>query len=128
MDSVSELIRNYLPEVNIMQLATAVGDQAWICTVHYYSDESLNLYWVSSRERRHSKEIQQNKKVAATILVHENNEAENYVIAITIEGIAELVGADIDEQIGQAYVKNLVKIPSFWQITKTTSILKSFTV
>lgn len=77
-----------------MQLATSVNEQPWACTVHYYSDENFNLYWLSTKDRRHSKEIEQNPKVAATILVHEDTPTEKYIIGISVEGAAELA----DEQ------------------------------
>lgn len=104
-----EIIKKYLPTVNIMQLATSVEDQPWVCTVHYYSDEELNLYWISTQERRHSQDIKHNQKVAAAILVHENTPAENYVIGISIEGTVKVIGEKIEEKIGQGYVEKLNK-------------------
>lgn len=55
-----------------MQLATAVNDQPYLCTVHYYSDDNLNFYWSSKPFRRHSGEIEQNPKVSTYVLIHEN--------------------------------------------------------
>jgi uncharacterized protein YhbP (UPF0306 family) len=96
-----------------MQLATSFNDQPWACTLHYYSDEDLNLYWVSTLARKHSKDIEQNPKVAATIMVHENTSAEPYVIGISIQGTAELIGEQVDPTIGEAYVSKLGRKPNF---------------
>ncbi|HSX53143.1 MAG TPA: pyridoxamine 5'-phosphate oxidase family protein [Patescibacteria group bacterium] len=103
--NAEEAIREYLPTGNVMQLATSVDGQPWVCTVHFYSDDNLNLYWISMPDRRHSKEITQNPKVAATIMVHENTKDEPYVIGITIEGTAEFIGEYANEQIGKGYVE-----------------------
>jgi uncharacterized protein YhbP (UPF0306 family) len=102
-----KLIRQYVDQIKIMQLATSANDQPWACTIHYYSDKDLNFYWVSTLARKHSKDIAQNPKVAAAILVHENTPEERYVIGISLEGKAELIGEQVDEQIGQDYIQKL---------------------
>lgn len=104
-----ELVRQYLRAVKIMQLATSINDQPWICTLHYCSDKDLNLYWISTLVRKHSKDIEQNPKVAATILVHENTPKEQYSMAISIEGTAELIGEKVNQEIGQSYIQKLGK-------------------
>lgn len=108
-----ELARQYLDQVNIMQLATSVNGQPWACTVHYYTDEDLNFYWVSTLAREHSHHIAQNPQVAAAVLVHENTPEEPYVIGISVAGTAEFIGEEIDEQIGAGYVKKHRKDAGF---------------
>jgi uncharacterized protein YhbP (UPF0306 family) len=95
-----------------MQLATSVSDQPWVCTLHYYSDKDLALYWISKVDRKHSQDIERNKKVAAAILVHENTLEEQYVIGISIVGMAELIGERIDEKAGSGYIQKHAKDPS----------------
>jgi uncharacterized protein YhbP (UPF0306 family) len=102
-----DVVKQYAQSINIMQLATSVNDQPWACTVHYYSDEDLNFYWVSTLVRKHSQDIAQNPKVAAAILVHENTVEERYVIGISIEGKSELIGENVATQIGQNYIQKL---------------------
>src|ERR1019366_1117415 len=109
MANAQELIKKYLPNVNIIQLATSVNNQPWLCAVHFYSDANLNLYWLSTLERQHSQQLKQNPRTAAYFLVHENTPAEGYVIGILATGTVQLVGENIDEQIGQGYVKKLNK-------------------
>ena len=50
-----------------MQLATSLNNQPWVCSVWFASDEDLNIYWLSSTTRRHSKEVSKNNKVAGAI-------------------------------------------------------------
>jgi uncharacterized protein YhbP (UPF0306 family) len=107
-----DFIRQYLEQIKIMQLATSINDQPWACTVHYYSDKDLNLYWISTLEREHSKAIAQNPKVAAAILVHENTSEERYIQGISIEGEAELIGEQITLDIGKNYVEKIGRPPS----------------
>jgi uncharacterized protein YhbP (UPF0306 family) len=91
MKSAEELIRLHLPTQNVMQLATCVDDQPWVCNVHYCHDEVLNLYWISDKSSRHSKEIAQNPKASVVIKIHENTAAEPYLIGISIEGKASVI-------------------------------------
>lgn len=107
-----DLIRQYLPQANLMQLATSVNDQPWVATVHYYSDQDLNIYWISREDRQHSKHIASNPKVAAAILVHENTIEEKYVIGISVEGTAELLGSDVSSEIGQAFIAKHNRTPA----------------
>jgi uncharacterized protein YhbP (UPF0306 family) len=110
--SVEEIVRQYLPEVNIMQLATSVNDRPWLCAVHYYTDEQLNFYWISTVDRRHSREIKQNPSVTAYVLVHENTPDENYVIGISVSGTAELIGDNINKEFVEEYRAKLKKDPN----------------
>ena len=107
---IEKLVREFLSTQNVLQLATSANNQPWVCNVHYYSDENLNLYWISTPQRRHSEEIQQNPKTAIVIKVHENTPAENYIIGLSAEGTAELVGRDLGE-INDAYKNKLNKDP-----------------
>lgn len=99
-----ELIKDYLKTARVLQLATSVNNQPWVCTVHFYSDDDFNFYWVSSPTRRHSLEIEQNPKVAVTIKIHEDNPSEKYVIGISAEGITELIPDNEIEEIGDQYL------------------------
>ncbi len=67
--NVEELIKKYLASAKMMQLATSNKDQPWACTVYFAFDQSLNLYWISTPGRRHSKEISNNPKVAGVIVL-----------------------------------------------------------
>jgi uncharacterized protein YhbP (UPF0306 family) len=105
MADLQNLIREYLAQTNTMQLATSVDDHPWACTIHYYTDEELNFYWISTEAREHSQYIQQNPNVAAAVLVHENTPDEPYVVGISVAGTAELLGQEVPERIGQDYLR-----------------------
>lgn len=85
---IESLIRKYLGQVQVMQLATVADNQPWACNVHFAADDNLNLYWLSQPNRRHSQEIAKNKNVAATVAI---KFPENPVIGVSVEGEAEVV-------------------------------------
>lgn len=98
---VERLIRDYLPNIIHMSLATCVGDKPWVCEVHFAYDGELNLYFISLPTRRHSEEIAKNPNVAGNIVTQ-------HVLAeppqgVYFEGKAELL-ADADQN-GVAYKK-----------------------
>ncbi|HZE87329.1 MAG TPA: pyridoxamine 5'-phosphate oxidase family protein [Methylomirabilota bacterium] len=66
---LQQLIKDYLNEAKMMQLATSMNAQPWVCNVWFASDKKLNIYWLSSVTRRHSHEVIKNKKVAAAIVL-----------------------------------------------------------
>lgn len=112
MSEVEELVRKYLPTQNVMQLATVRGDQPWSCNVHFYSDDNLNLYWISEPGRRHSLEIKDNPNVSVAVKIHENTASEDYVIGIALQGTAELMG-EFDGNVAAAYRDKLGKNETF---------------
>jgi 2'-5' RNA ligase len=66
---VEQTIRQYLPDIIHMSLATSKGSQPWVCEVHFAYDDDLNLYYRSLITRHHSEEIAQNPNVAGNIVV-----------------------------------------------------------
>lgn len=84
---VSELVKKYLREGLVMQLATVRGDQPWVCSVYYVSDDQLNIYWLSLPTRRHSQEISTHNKAAITIAV----KFDQPVIGLQAEGLVGVV-------------------------------------
>lgn len=69
MKDVPTLIKEYLSEATLMQIATVKRGNPWACSVYFAYDDSFNLYWISSPKRRHSLDIKENKKVAGTIVL-----------------------------------------------------------
>lgn len=88
---LEKAIKSYLKDAKMMQLATASPDgRPWICNVWFAADKDMNIYWISSTNRRHSIEIAANPRVAASIcLVREPSESDRG--ALQIEGTAEQV-------------------------------------
>jgi uncharacterized protein YhbP (UPF0306 family) len=90
---VEKAIREYLPGVIHMSLATCRENKPWVCEVHYVFDESLNLYFRSKEIRRHSQEIAGNPLVAGNIV--EQHSLEQNPRGVYFEGKAEILN-DID--------------------------------
>jgi nitroimidazol reductase NimA-like FMN-containing flavoprotein (pyridoxamine 5'-phosphate oxidase superfamily) len=107
---VEDLIRQYINQVNILQLATSKDDQPWIVTVYFYADENHNIYWNSRPNRRHSQDIESNPNVAAILLIHENTASEDWVIGLTISGQAKII-ENLDDKLSEVYISKLLKDP-----------------
>lgn len=72
-----------------MQLSTAVDNQPWVCNVWFSADKDLNIYWFSATNRRHSKEVVKNNKVAAAIVLpHTPKDPPR---GLQLQGVAEVV-------------------------------------
>ena len=65
---VEKVIREYMPPLVHLSLATAKDNTPWICEVHFAYDDNLNLYFRSLASRRHSQEIAANPQVAGNII------------------------------------------------------------
>lgn len=65
---IEQTIRNYLPQIVHMSLATSADNKPWVCEVHFAFDDDLNLYFRSLPARRHSQEIAKNPHVAGNIV------------------------------------------------------------
>lgn len=64
---LSKLIDEILRDSREMVLATSLNNIPWACVLVFGHDEDLNLYWISSENTRHSREIEKNPNVAATV-------------------------------------------------------------
>src|SRR4030042_5823524 len=64
---LKKLIKEYLSEANLMQIATVKNNKPWIATVWFAPDGDFNLYFISRNTRRHSQEIAKNPFVAGAI-------------------------------------------------------------
>ena len=91
---VERIIREYLPGVIHMSLATSRDNKPWVCEVHYVFDKDLNLYFRSKEIRRHSKEITDNPFVAGNIV--EQHSVDQEPRGVYFEGKAEILNS-IDE-------------------------------
>lgn len=109
MVDLKKLIKIYLENNRVLQLATSVNNKPWVCNVHYYTDKDLNFYWISTLSRRHSKEIELNMNIAVTIKVHEDTPNEQYIIGLSAEGKAELITEKKSKKIADKYKNKLGK-------------------
>ncbi len=109
---LKKLINDHLKTARVLQLATSANNQPWACNVHFYADDEFNLYWISKPDRRHSKDIASNPKAAITIKIHEDTEAEKYIVGLSAEGTSELLRDEEAKEIGHKYGEKLDKEPS----------------
>jgi uncharacterized protein YhbP (UPF0306 family) len=94
VSKLEQLIRDYLKESKLMQLATADDGQPWVCNVWFAADDDLNIYWFSSTNRRHSEEVRRNPKVGAAIcLPHTPSDTPR---GLQFQGMAEELEAAED--------------------------------
>ncbi len=87
MTDLKSHIRDILKKVYVIQLATVHDGQPWCCNLHAVTDDDLNLYWVSTLDRRHSKEIADNPHVAAASAL----QLKKPLLCVQVEGTAKLV-------------------------------------
>lgn len=83
-----ELIKKFLLDKEVMQLATVKDGKPWVSNLHYVADKNHNIYWLSKPDRRHSQEIKNHAHVAAAIAVRS---PDHPVIGLQIEGQASEV-------------------------------------
>jgi uncharacterized protein YhbP (UPF0306 family) len=62
-----DLTKKVLEAGYLLSLATTDKDGVWVADVIYTFDDDCNLYWMSTPERRHSKAIAKNPRVAVAI-------------------------------------------------------------
>lgn len=98
-DEVEKVIREYLPQVVHMSLVTSHENKPWVCEVHFAYDDELNLYFVSSKDRRHSKEIEANPYVAGNIVTQHHKHQK--VRGVYFEGQAQAM--EVSDQTNLAY-------------------------
>jgi len=67
MDDVRKLVKEYLDDCKLMQVATVKDGNPWVCSVWQASDDDLSIYFFSSITRRHSDEIENNSKIAGAL-------------------------------------------------------------
>ncbi|MFC1649536.1 pyridoxamine 5'-phosphate oxidase family protein [Patescibacteria group bacterium] len=85
----SKHLLDYLKSQRLMTLATC-SKTPWVASVYFVTDKDLNLYFVSSPDSRHCKEIEKNEKVACAIAdSHILNSQKKY--GMQIEGVATQV-------------------------------------
>lgn len=110
---LKELISEYLKEAKLMQIATSLDGQPWVCSVWFAADKDLNIYWFSSAVRRHSKEVLINPKVSGAIVLPQT--PDDPPRGIQFSGEARLLKdeAEIDKAVsyyaGRIFSKDKIK-------------------
>jgi uncharacterized protein YhbP (UPF0306 family) len=86
---IEKTIREYLPQIMHMSLATTNDGKPWVCEVHFAYDDVLNIYFRSLTSRRHSQEIADNANVAGNMVTQ--HFLGQPVRAVYFEGTAKLL-------------------------------------
>lgn len=98
---IEAIIREYIPQIIHMSLATTKDGRPWVCEVHFAYDDELNLYFGSSSNTRHAQELIANSHVAGNIVTqHHKNQK---VRCVDFEGTAEMLDAEHAEEAFKAY-------------------------
>jgi len=101
---IEKIIRNYLPSVVHLSLATVQNNIPWVCEVHFAYDKELNLYFRSLESRRHSQEIAKNPNVAGNIV--RQHELGDKVIGVYFEGKSQKLNPGKDQEKAFQCIKN----------------------
>lgn len=101
---IETIIRNYIPQIIHMSLATVADNKPWVCEVHFSYDDELNLYFSSSKNSRHAQELINNPHVAGNIVTQHHKDQK--VRCVDFEGRAEMLsGEEAEKSAYQAYVQ-----------------------
>ncbi len=90
-DKVRELIQELLSSVKQMVVCSCKDNQPWAATVFFAFDKDLNLYFFSRENRRHSKEIAENPKVAGAIAREHKEGLGEQSRGVQFEGECKLI-------------------------------------
>jgi uncharacterized protein YhbP (UPF0306 family) len=116
---VGDIIRQYLNDAIMMQLATVADGKPWVCNVWFAVDKNMNIYWFSSTTRRHSKELLENSHVAAAFCLPQLP-SDSYSRGLQVEGTAELLTKPSDIATAMKYyvgrVFNVNQIKQFMEL------------
>ena len=127
--NLKDLCLEYFSSCKLMQLATVNENNPWICNVYFVIDESLNIYWTSSKIRQHSKDILANPNVAVSVVKDPDNKQ-----ALQITGNATIVSLDDASRVDKLYSDKFGENPgrltevmannpdgrAYWQIIPTS--------
>ena len=103
------LIEEYMNKAVLMQVATVHENKPWVCSVYFAYDEQLSLYWISSVDRRHSRELSENPFVSGAIVLPHTPGDD--VQGIQFEGTAKRINDSSEATIGMKYYATRFSMP-----------------
>lgn len=102
-EKIEQIIRDYIPQIIHMSIASVHDNKPWVCEVHFSYDDDLNLYFVSSVDTRHGQELIANPNIAGNIVTQHHKDQK--VRCVDFEGIAVVLdGKEAEEAAYKAYV------------------------
>lgn len=109
-DELGHVVRTFLSERQTMALATCGPEGLWVAAVYFASDvraDGLRLYFLSSPNSRHGRNLAAGACVAADI--HQDEHDWRSIRGVQLEGVGEIMGGR-REQLG-AWRVYLAKFP-----------------
>ena len=104
---MEKLLKEYFENNKLLQLATISKGKPWLCNVYFVVDQNNNIYWTSTKNRRHSQEILSNPASACTI-VHDKDKKQ----ALQITGKSHMVTLEDSERVHKLYGNKFGDKPS----------------
>jgi len=86
---LKSLIKKYLNDQKLMQVASVRDGKPWVFTVWQVNDEDMNMYFFSSVNRRHSKDIASDGNVSGALAMPHT--PDDKPRGLQFEGYADLV-------------------------------------
>ncbi len=105
LDKIEILIRDYLEKAKLMQIATVSKGKPWVASVWYVHDDTLNLYFISRKTRRHSLELKADPNVAGAITTPHVIGSGEKARGLQFEGTAEECAGRGMETARELYMK-----------------------
>ena len=90
---LKKLVREVLEKGYLMSLGICDSGGVWVSDVIYVHNDNFEIFWISQISRRHSKAIEKNPEVAATITVSNGKGEPN--MGIQVAGRAEKLDSDV---------------------------------
>lgn len=102
-DVIQKLAQDILDKGYFLSLATLDDGGLWVSDVFYVADDDWNIYWLSARDTRHSKAIEQNPEVAGAITITTTPQEPSE--ALQIAGRVEVVAKEMNEFVEKLFLE-----------------------
>lgn len=83
---ISSTLLQFLQKNDILSLATSDGKTPYVCNLHYISDEHFNLYFASTKQRKHSLNIEDHP-ASAVCIYDEGAYTDKIVNGVQMRGV-----------------------------------------
>ena len=122
-EALREALLAYLGEHNTMAIASTAGDQPWAATI-FYAHRDFLLYFLSSPDSRHCRELAANPRMAATVT--EDYQDWRFIKGVQLEGVVHPVSSRQERALAlAAYVAKFPFVAAFfpagsWRLSRLT--------
>ena len=120
-ESLESSINRYLVRHTTLSLATCLDGRPWSTDLFYASDDSCQLYFVSSITTLHCQHIAANPRVSVSISRQCSDWTE--IKGLQLDGVAGIVSKADRDAVTEMY---LTKFPALKKLHKASEILRIF--